>query len=300
MAQNTQKYGEALWYYALAHKATKVKDVLNLLTSYSLIESTAFPAESDCDDHLKQLISSPKSALTELSVMDVEAATLLQTMLSGYATLRKFYNLRDEEISLNEGSRSGTRATTRRTEAFSALIAVITSADDNIRGGLYDESRNAVISVDFLLVLLGEALVFVNQTRPAITLSQINILLKAIEDLQTVAPRVYDACDEFLKTVIASAQGLQGSTPHDMFKKSTSSMSGTSSFSLVGSSMLASQLHRSMGSSGVLVKGNIKRGWDWRRGVTAGVTGQEILQILRLGLAKDLARAWVMEADGDL
>lgn len=105
---------------------------------------------------------------------------------------------------------------------------------------------------------------------------------------------MYTACAEFLSTVIASASGLKGSSPMDMLRKSTSNTSGTSSFAMVGSSMMASQLKQ----SGVLGKGNVKRGWDWRRGVEAGMGGDEVVRVLRLGLARDLARAWVVEADG--
>jgi hypothetical protein len=252
------------------------------------------------DNYLARLISSPRSALTEMSKVDFEAAQLLHKMLSGYATLRKFYDLRDEEAKLSAGQKPKLGAVARKREAASALLTVITSSDDNIRGGLYDEARGAVVSVDFLLALLGEAMVFVNQPQPGITPSQIDTLLKAIEDLQTVPPRIYAACNEFFNTVIASTQGLKGSSPMDLLKKSTSNISGTSSFSLVGSSLLASQLQRSIGNSGVLVKSNVKRGWDWRKGVTANTTGENILQMLRLGLAKDLARAWIMEADGQL
>jgi hypothetical protein len=284
-----------LWYYSLAHKPHKVKDVLDLLISFSLIQSTTYPPESELDDYLRRLISSPRNALSEISKMDIDAAELLQTMLSGYATLRKFYSLRDEDISSKV--RKTPSSTTRNKEAATALLAVITSSDDNIRGGLYDEERGAVVNVDFLLALLGEAMVFVNQTGFSITVSQIDVLLKAVEDLQAVGPRVFSACNEFLQTVIASGQGLKGSSPADMLRKSTSNASGTSSFSLVGSSMLASQLKQSMGSSGVLVKGNIKRGWDWRHGVSAGITGDDVLRILRLGLAKDLAKAWLVEVD---
>ena len=252
------------------------------------------------DNHLARLISSPKNALTEMSKVDFEAAQLLHKMLSGYATLRKFYDLRDEETKLSAGQKPKLGAVARKREAASALLAVITSSDDNIRGGLYDEARGAVVSVDFLLALLGEATVFVNQPQPSITPSQIDTLLKAIEDLQTVPSRIYAACNEFFNTVSASTQGLKGSSPMDLLKKSTSNVSGTSSFSLVGSSMLASQLQRSIGNSGVLVKANVKRGWDWRKGLTTNTTGENILQMLRLGLAKDLARAWIMEADGQL
>jgi hypothetical protein len=273
-----------------------VKDVLDLLISFSLIQSTAYPPESELDDHLRRLVSSPKNTLSEISRMDIEAAELLQKMLSGYATLRRFYTLRDEGL-LSKGRKPQSNTSTRNKEAASALLAVITSSDDNIRGGLYDEERGAVVNVDFLLALLGEAMVFVNQPNSSISASEIDILLKAVEDLQSVGPRVYSACSEFLQTVIASAPGLKGSSPADMLRKSTSNVSGTSSFSLVGSSMLASQLKQSMGSSGVMVKGNINRGWDWRQGISAGTTGDDILRVLRLGLAKDLAKAWLVEAD---
>ncbi|TAQ90067.1 hypothetical protein B7494_g1614 [Chlorociboria aeruginascens] len=299
LAEDSHKYGEALWYYSLAHKPEKVRDVLNLLISYSLIHSIAYPPESELDPHLKRLISSSKSALTEMATLDVEAAELLQKMLSGYATLRKFYNLRDEEV-LSKDQKPQMGAIARKAAAASALLAVITSSDDNIRGGLYDEERDAVVSVDFLLALLGEAMVFVNQSNFKITAEQIDILLKAIEDLQAVGFRITSACDEFLKTVIASAPGLRGSSPADMLRKSASNISGTSSFSLMASSMMASQLQRSIGSSGVLVKGDIRRGWDWRQAVSAGTTGDDILRILRLGLAKDLAKAWLIEADSRL
>jgi hypothetical protein len=257
----------------------------------------AFPPDAEMDDYLRRLISSPKTTLTDIAKMDVPAAELLHRLISGYATLRKFYDLRDEEVLLPKGQKPRKGAVARKSEAAAALLAVITSADDNIRGGLYDEERGAVVSVDFLLALLGEAMVFVNQPNSTATTSQIDVLLKAIEDIQAVGPRVYSACTEFLQTVIASAQGLKGSAPTDMLRKSTSNTSGTSSFSMVGSSMLASQLKQSMGSSGALVKGNIKRGWDWRRGVSAGTTGDDLLRILRLRLAKDLAKAWLSEAD---
>lgn len=297
LAEGSHRYGEALWYYALSHKNQKVKDVLDLLISFSLIQSTAYPPEPELDDHLRHLIKDPKVAMTELSQMDGSAAELLHKMLSGYATLRKFYDLRDAEVLRSTNGKPQKGPVARKIEAASALMAVITSSDDNIRGGLYDEERGAVVSVDFLLALLGEAIVFVDQPDFTITTSQIDILLKAIEDLQAVGPRVYSACTEFLQTVVASGQGLKGSSPTDMLRKSTSNVSGTSSFSMVGSSMLASQLKQSMSSSSVLVRGNIKRGWDWRQGISAGTSGDTLLRILRLGLAKSLANAWLLEAD---
>lgn len=277
-----------MWYYALSHRTDKVRDVLNLLMSYSLVQSTAYPAEKDLDDELKNLLQKRTETLERRAKQDLEAAQLLGRMLSGYATLRKFYELRDQA----KDGLAPRKAQTLKKQAASALVAVISSSDDNIRGGLYDETRDAVVSEDFLLALLGEATVFVNQSPATITLDQIDTLLKAIEDIQTVGSRVYDACDEFFDLVLESTQGLKGSTPADLMKKSTSSLSG-SSYVMTGSSMLVNQMHKSISSSG-----KISRGWDWRKGFTATTKADDVLRKLRLGLARDLATLWLEDADG--
>ena len=95
--------------------------------------------------------------------MDPKAAEMLHTYLTGYATLRKFYDLRDEDINLEKGQKPTVRPNARKIAAATALLAVINSAADNIYGGLYDESRASVVQVDGLLSLLGEALVFVDR-----------------------------------------------------------------------------------------------------------------------------------------
>lgn len=183
---------------------------------------------------------------------------------------------------------------------------VIASSDDNIRGGLYDASRDAIVGEDFLLALLSEMLVFVNHTpqdsfsspSPLLTLDQVDILLKAVEDIQTVGGRVYETAKDFFQLVLASAPALlKGSTPADLMKKS-----GPGSMALSGPSMLASQLHRSVaGGAGQLVaKQNAKRGWDWRHGLDYSTTAEDVLRILRLGLTKDLAKLWLVEADGGM
>lgn len=95
--------------------------------------------------------------------MDPKAAEMLHTYLTGYATLRKFYDLRDEEIDLEVGQKPAARPNARKVAAATALLAVINSAADNIHGGLFDENRGSVVQVDGLLSLLGEALIFVNR-----------------------------------------------------------------------------------------------------------------------------------------
>lgn len=287
LSEESHRYGEALWYFALAHRADKVREVLNLLMAYSLVHSTAYPAEKDLDDELKKLLRRRTETLEMRGKQDLEAAQLLGRMLSGYATLRKFYEIRDGE-RLEDAS--GPKAAGVKKQAAVALAGVISSSDDNIRGGLYDESRDSVVSEDFLLALLGEATAFVNQSPAVISLDQIDVLLKAIEDVQTVESRVRGTCDDFFDLVLASGQGLKGSTPADLMKKSTSSLSG-SSYVMTGSSMLASHLHRSMAGT------KVQRGWDWRRAWQASSKGDDVLRKLRLGLAKDLAALWLEGAD---
>ena len=95
-----------------------------------------------------------------------------------------------------------------------------------------------------------------------------------------------------------------------MLKKQMSSItSADSSFSLVGSSLLDSQLVDAMdvdsntqnngsgSSSRALTKSDedVKRGWDWRKGLDEGATGEDVIRILRLGLASEIAGHWLRE-----
>jgi hypothetical protein len=73
---------------------------------------------------------------------------------------------------------------------------------------------------------------------------------------------------------------------------------------MVGSSMFKSQILQKPGtgsssasSSGVLVKGPVRRGWDWRANLQKDTSSDVVLRILRLGLAKDIARGWVQMED---
>ncbi|KAH8162648.1 hypothetical protein CIB48_g5602 [Xylaria polymorpha] len=287
LAKDTFRFGEALWYYALAHRPGKVRDVLNTLMSISLVESTVYPPDSELDDTLRGLLKERTATLEAFAKQDLEAAELLAKMLSGYATLRQFYECRDG------GSKPRQNSLLRRQRAAAGLAAVIASADDNIRGGLYDDTRDAVVSEDFLLALLGEFSVFVDQSPPVITLEQVDTLLKAIEDIQTVGSRVYEVADEFFKLVLASGHG-KGSTPASLLGQSTPSLGG--SFVMTGSSMIASQLHKSVMKSG-MAKADIKRAWDWRGTVYTTAGSKDVLKQLRLGLTKDLANLWLEQAD---
>lgn len=160
---NTQNYGDTLLYYARAHDAQKIQEVLRVLVAHCLVKSVAYPPRDELDDALNSLITSPKQTLTKLASLDSDAASLLSNHLSGYATIRKFYDLRDEEVLLRNGEKATHRPMARKRAAANALMVIIASAASSIRGGLYDPEIETVVQVDVLLPLLGEALIFVNR-----------------------------------------------------------------------------------------------------------------------------------------
>ncbi|KAL8729665.1 MAG: hypothetical protein Q9166_004614 [cf. Caloplaca sp. 2 TL-2023] len=307
ITNETDKYGNALIYYARARCPKRVKNILDLLISLSLVESKAVPPLPSLDNNLRALIESPKESLAVLLNIDPEAAQLIHHHLTGYACLRRFYDLRDAESSASKDQTVVLGPKTRRKAAASTLIAVINSAADNIHGGLYDVDRGAVVPVDGLLALLGEALVFVDQSERELSLCQCLDLLKAIEDLQTATPRVYEQCEECFRCTLTNGQSQQKPPDTgDMLKKSISNMTSSSSaFSLIESSMMISDTRESTGSEEVMVNmvenasnavpknDEIHRGWDWRNSLSPNATGADLLRKLRLSLAKDIAKAWI-------
>jgi hypothetical protein len=139
-----------------------MKELLHTLVTISVVQSRAYPPKNELDQTLQQLLTSPQSAISQLNTSDVEAGWYLSTYLSGYATVRKFYELRDEDILLKEDE-GPTDPKDRKLQGASALVAVIISAADSIRGGLLDPSVNVIIPVDTLFALLGESLAFLNR-----------------------------------------------------------------------------------------------------------------------------------------
>ncbi|KAL2808934.1 hypothetical protein BJX63DRAFT_13661 [Aspergillus granulosus] len=323
---DSEEYGLALVCYARAHNRRKVRSVVDLLISYSLVYSRAYPATSDLDEQLRALIREPKACLQAIASADDEAASILQFYFSGYATLRRFYETRDEAIGLPEGHKPRYKPLARRRAAAQALVAVISSAADSIYGGLYDPDRDSAIQVDGLLALLGEALPLVHGESPlpsqpltmligaentsTLTTAQQFAILSAIEDLETVTPRVYAQCEECFRSTLleysSSKHGYSGKpdafvlppSPRALLKKSVSSLTGSSTFSIIGSDMLESARTRSYSGSaegsGVLVphsEGAVaaEREWDWRAGLPEDAKGGDVLRMLRLGLARGLS-----------
>lgn len=330
LAASTTLYGPALLCYARSHAPAKIRQLVDLLVSYSLVQSAAYPPNSELDEDLRILVENPQRPLSRLNQIDAEAAGMLQFYLAGYACLRRFYHLRDEEMMTKAEGRTpnikSPRA--RKRAAAKALIAVINSAADCIYGGLYDAERESAVQVDGLLTLLGEVTAFIGQGRTqqpdrrrdrgVLTAPQLYDILAAIEDLQTVNKRVYEATEGCLNAALRYHGGNEAPpSPRGMLRKSFSgateesggSGSGTGfSFSMLGSEMLGSAGNggggKSMGSSGVMVPGNekVERAWDWRGGFGGAkerggtqATGVEVLDYLRRGIALELTVAELEE-----
>ena len=128
------------------------------------MQSTAYPTPSSLDPNLYSLIYAPQESLEHLALLDNEGAAILHKALRGYATLRKFYDLRDSKTNLPEGQPPKRSPISHKKEAAAAILALISSAADSVHGGLYDPTIESIVHVDGLLTLLGEALPFINRT----------------------------------------------------------------------------------------------------------------------------------------
>lgn len=309
-----QAFGAALLFYARAHSTAKLRSTLSLLTSLSLLHSSSIPATPSLDDTLTSLLSPGREGLVDFARKDPEAAELLAGELSGYAMVRRFYDLRDS-LSLNAGSIE------KRREAARALLAVLDSASDCIAGGLLDPGREGVVPVEGTLVLLGEALPFLAAgsakgeiRRGVLSKEQITVLLRVVEDFETVGGSVREDAESLLQASIsaydaeieASASGKPGSrAPARMAKQSSNlsqsgSGSASSSWELLARSTLGLAQSTTAPRDGGSRKAEVvKRGWDWRKGLEGlrsggeAVGAKEVVKLVRVGLAGEMGRCFV-------
>lgn len=308
IAESTKSYGPALIYYARAHATTKLKSTLALLTSICLLHSAALPAKNDMDPLLSSLLSKERSALVDLARIDSEAAEMLALHISGYATLRRFYELRDQAASCFQRSAV---LLERRREAATALLVVTESAADCIQGGLFDPSVESVVPVDGLLVLFGESLPLLGHPQRIFTKSQVFALLRLVEDFTTAPGRIRDNAESLLKASLNAYRNVGGKMGQsDLLRKSKSDLSSKSGSGLGGSSydMLASIPGLMMQSIDSVESGGsgkssgngdeqfeiVARGWDWRKGLDGfmDVGRNEVVILIRTALAKEVAKGW--------
>jgi len=260
------------------------------LTSASLLQSAAWPSQQRLDPQLSALLSRNRAPLVSLAHDDAEAAKLLSSYLSGYATLRQFYDLRDQPFNGTATQIVPLRPLERRREVAKALIAVIESAADCIRGGLFDKGVESVVSVDGVLVLLGEALPLLGQEKRVFTKEHVFALLRVVEDFATAPSRIRSQAEQLLQASLG--QFRDGGSMSGLLKKSKSDLGKSGGLGGSSYDMLASSIVATSQEEGEVVR----RAWDWRGGLDGigGVDmgGEQVVALLRLALAKEVARGW--------
>ena len=130
-------------------------------------------------------------------------------------------------------------------------------------------------------------------------------LLRVAEDLETVNPKIFARCEDVLRAAVGNEHGGETPSPRALLRKSTSGLTTASSqFSFVGSSAMLGS-HESKESaktsegSGVLVNGDVKRGWDWRKGLNQSAKGEDVVKILRFAVAQEIGRVWAVGGEDD-
>jgi len=300
LASTTHSYGPALIYLARARSPAKLNSTLGLLASLCLIHSSAYPAPADLDPQLASLLSGPRTALVALARTDADAANLLASHLSGYATLRRFYQLRDQGQGSVDAQES-LRPLARAREAAKALLAVLASASDCIRGGLYDPDTESVLPVDGVLALLGELLPLLGQRKRVFSQEQVFFLLRVVEDFASAPSRVREDAEELFGACLGAYREEGGSASvtlrksrSDLARSSASGGLGGSSWDMLASSTMA--VSRSGERAAAVVAG---WGWDWRKGLESiGTTmegegaGRDVIVMVRTALAQEVAKGW--------
>ena len=271
------------------------------------------PPTPSLDYDLASLLSTERSVLLSLARIDTDAAKLLGGWVSGYAMLRRFYEIRDQDVSASAAtSLKKMGGLERKREASKALIAVIEAAADCIKGGLFDPEVESVVPVEGMLALLGEVLPLLGAGGPygqgkIVSYKQVLDLMSVVEDFEQISGKFQEAANGLLGASMGAYRSESGSGRMVKSKSDLSNVSGSGSFGGSGDwEMLAESSFVMLQSTGSTTSGNsgkgkavqIERGWDWRKGLDAvaatgsDVGSKEVLMLLRTALAREVAQRW--------
>ncbi|CUS15115.1 unnamed protein product [Tuber aestivum] len=261
----TTSYGDSLHFFALANDRFSLHNILTKLTTSSLLHSTPSPAPPSLDPVLSDLLKTPTSI----------TSPILRFELSGYATLRNFYESRD----------SGDHS-----RAVKALVAVLKSAGEKLDGGVYDADWDSAVEEWMIAVLLGELMPYINPRKRYLGMRQAMEVLKVITNFECVRGDVWRRAEEFLERVLAHKDsGGSGNACE---------ANGMTESGYIAGSMVSSWESVRDGIDSGLVSadataGTARRAWDWREGAE-GWKAADIIRVVRLGIAKIVADAWLL------
>ena len=271
------------------------------------------PPTPSLDDDLASLLSTERAVLLSLARIDAQSADLLGRWVSGYAMLRRFYEIRDQDFGTGASSSlKKMGGLERKREASKALIAVIQAAADCIKGGLFDPEVESVVPVEGVLVLLGEVLPFLgtggsNGQGRSVSYKQVLGLMGVVEDFEQISGKIQEAANGLLSASMGAYRGESGGGRTAKSKSDLSNVSGSGylggsgSWEMLAESsfvMLQSTESTASGKSGKGKAVQVQRGWDWRKGLDAvaatgsDVGSKEVLMLLRTALAREVAQSW--------
>ncbi|KAG0124839.1 hypothetical protein HOY82DRAFT_493631 [Tuber indicum] len=261
----TTSCGDSLHFFALANDRFSLHNILTKLTTSSLLHSAPLPAPSSLDPVLSDLLKTPTSI----------ASPILRFELSGYATLRNFYESRD----------SGDHP-----RAVKALVAVLKSAGEKLDGGVYDADWDSALEEWMIAVLLGELMPYINPRKRHLGMREAMDVLKVITNFECVRGDVWRRAEEFLQRVLAHKDSQGGG--------SAGEANGMTESGYIAGSMISSWESVRDGIDSGLVgagatAGAVQRAWDWREGAEGWKVG-DIIRVVRLGIAKIVADAWLL------
>jgi hypothetical protein len=271
------------------------------------------PPTPSLDYDLASLLSTERSVLLSLARIDAASADLLGRWVSGYAMLRRFYEIRDQDF--NTGAATSLKkmgGLERKREAAKALIVVIEAAADCIKGGLFDPEIESVVPVEGVLVLLGEVLPLLgtggsNGQGISVSYKQVLGLMSVVEDFEQISGKIREAANGLLSASMGAYRAESGGGRMAKSKSDLSNVSGSGSLGGSGSwemlaessfVMLQSTDSAKSGKSGTGKAVQMERGWDWRKGLDAvaatgsDVGSKEVLMLLRTALAREVAHSW--------
>ncbi|RPA94315.1 hypothetical protein L873DRAFT_1701945 [Choiromyces venosus 120613-1] len=262
----TTSYGDSLYFFALANDRFSLHNILTKLTTSSLLYSTPSPAAPSLDPVLSNLLKTPTSI----------TSPILRFELSGYATLRNFYESRD----------NGDHA-----RAVKALVAVLKSAGEKLDGGVYDSDWDSAVEEWMIGVLLGELMPYINPRKRYLGMREAMDVLKVITDFECVRGEVWRRAEEFLQRVLAHKDSCAAASG------SAGNVNGMTESGYIAGSMISSwESVRDGIDSGLVAPATStipQRAWDWRDAAEGWKVG-DIIRVVRLGIAKIVADAWLL------
>lgn len=108
---------------------------------------------------------------------------------------------------------------------------------------------------------------------------------------------VFTACELCLDAAVEAVHNTSAEVVRKELRKCTDTLTEASRKHLLSTVLQEPKGEKARGKGGSTANSDQWRTWDWRRGLTKGIGGHDVLRILRVALAKEISRAWTAESE---